>query len=65
MPSGSKICVRMNVKNGSSAAASTAALTRIQPKVEYLYWVSGSNCSGSSAKLCNPSDARSQCADGM
>ena len=31
MPSGSKICSRMNVKNGTSAAASTAALTRIQP----------------------------------
>ena len=34
MPSGAKICVRMNVKNGSPAAASTAALTRIQPYVE-------------------------------
>jgi hypothetical protein len=31
MPSGSKICFRMKVKSGSSAAASTAALTRIQP----------------------------------
>jgi hypothetical protein len=30
MPSGSKICVRMNVKNRACAAASTAALTRIQ-----------------------------------
>ena len=31
MPSGSKTCVRMNAKNGSFAASSTAALTRIQP----------------------------------
>jgi hypothetical protein len=31
MPSGSKTCVRMNAKNDSFAAASTAALTRIQP----------------------------------
>ena len=31
MPSGSKTCLRMNTKNGAFAAASTAALTRIQP----------------------------------
>jgi hypothetical protein len=31
MPSGAKICLRITEKNGSSAAASTAALTRIQP----------------------------------
>ena len=31
IPSGSKIRSRMNVRNGWSAAASTAALTRIQP----------------------------------
>ena len=31
IPSGSKIRVRMNVRNGSRAAVSTAALTTIQP----------------------------------
>jgi hypothetical protein len=31
MSSGSKTSLRMNEKNGSFAAASTAALTRIQP----------------------------------
>ena len=34
MPSGVKISRRMNVKNGSPAAASTAALTSTQPYVE-------------------------------
>jgi hypothetical protein len=34
IPSGLKICARLWVKNGSFAAASTAALTRIQPSVE-------------------------------
>jgi hypothetical protein len=50
MPSGSKTRVRMNAKNGSFAAASTAALTRIQPNVEGLYFVPGSNSSFSFAK---------------
>ena len=34
MLSGSKICERMNVKNGSFATAPTAALTTTHPYVE-------------------------------
>jgi len=37
----------MNVANGTPAAPSTSALSRIQPDVENRYLVPGSNASGS------------------
>ena len=47
IPSGLKTWRFMNVKNGSPAAPSTTALSRIQPDVEKRYFVPGSNASGS------------------
>jgi hypothetical protein len=60
MPAGSNTSRVMDLAKGSAAAASTTALTRIQPYVEKRYWVPGRNSSGSLLKIGRASSRLAQ-----